>query len=96
MAEPRLRDTKHLGPVAFLVLGVPVTLKASRLEFRCKRGDPLPAQLRARRRRLGLTTTEAAALVGVTQWTLGMWENARQKPSARSRRALAKFLGCKP
>jgi hypothetical protein len=34
--------------------------------------------------------------VGVTQWTFGMWENTRQKPSAQSRRAIARFLGRKP
>jgi len=89
-------NEKRLGPVAFLVSGVPVTLRASRPEFRCEQGDPLSAQLRARRRRLGLTTAEAAALVGVTQWTFGMWENHRQQPSARSCRAIARFLGRKP
>jgi DNA-binding XRE family transcriptional regulator len=91
-----LLGDKRLGPVAFLVPGVRVTLRASRPEFRCERGDPLPAQLRARRRRLELTTAQAAELAGVTQWTFGMWENTRQKPSAQSRRAIARFLGRKP
>jgi len=72
-----------------------VALRATRPEFRCEQGDPLPAQLRVRRLRLGLTTAEAAALVSVTQWTFGLWENARQQPSASSRRAIAKFLGRK-
>jgi DNA-binding XRE family transcriptional regulator len=79
-----------------LVPGVRVALRATKPEFRCEQGDPLPAQLRARRRKLGLTTAKAAAPVGVTQWTFGMWENGRQRPSARSRRAIATFLGRKP
>ncbi|MDB5423866.1 MAG: hypothetical protein JWQ29_1282 [Phenylobacterium sp.] len=83
----------HLGPVAFLVFGVPVTLRASKPEFRCEQGDPLPAQLRGRRRGLGLTVAEAAKLVGVSQWTFGIWENGRQQPSVRSRRVIAAFLG---
>jgi DNA-binding XRE family transcriptional regulator len=89
-------DANRLGPVAFLVPGVRVRLRATKPEFHCEQGDPLPAQLSARRRKLGLTTAEAAALVGVTQWTFGMWENHRQQPSARSRRAVARFLGRKP
>jgi hypothetical protein len=56
----------HLGYVAFLVPGVRVTLLASKPEFRCDEGDPLPAQLRAWRYRLGLTIAKAAALLGVT------------------------------
>jgi hypothetical protein len=31
----------------------------------------------------------------VTPWTFGMWENARQRPSASSLTAIAKFLGRK-
>ncbi|WP_414694012.1 helix-turn-helix transcriptional regulator [Phenylobacterium sp.] len=73
-----------------------MTLRASRPECRCEQGDPLPAQLRARRYRLGLTVAEAAKLVGVGQWTFGMWENGRQRPSARSRRVIAGFLGREP
>jgi DNA-binding XRE family transcriptional regulator len=76
-----------------LVPGVRVTLKASRPEFLCEQGDPLPTQLRARRCKLGLTRAEAAALVGVTQWTFGLWENGGQQPSARSLRTIATFLG---
>jgi hypothetical protein len=44
---------KRLGYVAFLVPGVRVALRATKPEFRCEQGDPLPAQLRARRRNLG-------------------------------------------
>jgi DNA-binding XRE family transcriptional regulator len=79
-----------------LVFGFPVTLKAVRPEFRCEQDDPLPAQLRARRRRLGLTVAEAAKLVDVTQWTFGMWENGRRWPSARSHRVIAGFLSREP
>jgi len=81
-----------LGPVAFLVPGVRVSLRASKPEFRCEQGDPLPARLRAWRRRLGLTVAEAAALVGVTQWTFGLWENGRQRPGARYGAAISLFL----
>lgn len=72
-----------------------MTLKASRPELSCKKGDPLSAQLRARRRGLGLTTAQAAAFVSVTLWTFGLWENGRQQPSARSQRAIAMFMGRK-
>jgi len=65
-------ESFHLGYVPILVSGVPVTLWASRAEFRSEQGDPLPAQLCGRRRRLGLTSAEAAARVGVTQWTFGL------------------------
>jgi DNA-binding XRE family transcriptional regulator len=79
-----------------LVSGVPVILKASRPEFRCEQGDPLPARLRAQRRKLGLTIAEAANLVGVSRWTFGLWQNGRQPPSAQSRRVIERFLGRRP
>jgi DNA-binding XRE family transcriptional regulator len=82
----------RLAYVAFLVPGVRVSLRASRPEFRCDEGAPPPAQLRAWRCKLGLTTAKAAALLGVTQWTLGMWENGRQRPQARYRDAIALLL----
>jgi len=82
-----------LGPVAFLVPGVRVTLRASKPEFRCEQGDPLPAQLRARRRQLALSVQEAAAMLGVRRWTFGLWENGQQRPQARYRPALVRFLG---
>ena len=86
----------HLGPVAFLVPGVWVTLRASKPEFRCEQGDPLPAQLRGHRRRLNLSVEDAAALVGVRRWTFGLWENGEQRPQARYRAAIARFLGQAP
>lgn len=79
-----------------MVPGVPVTLRATKPEFRCEQGDPLPAQLRAQRRRLNLSVEDAAALVGVRRWTFGLWENGQQTPQARYRRAIARFLGRAP
>jgi len=75
-----------------LAPGVRVTLRATKPEFRCEQGDPLPAQLRARRRALGLTVADAAAVVGVQRWTFGVWENGRQRPQARYRDAVVLFL----
>jgi len=75
-----------------LLPGIAVTLRATKPEFRCERGDPLPAQLRARRRRLDLSIEEAAAFVGVRRWTFGLWENGLQQPQARQREAIAMFL----
>jgi len=49
-------------------------------------------QLRTRRRALGLTVAEAAAVVGVTQWTFGLWENGRRRPQTRYRDAIVLFL----
>jgi DNA-binding XRE family transcriptional regulator len=87
-----LGNTKHLGNVAFLVPGVGVTLKATKPEFRCAQGDPLPTQLRGQRRRLNLSVEEAAAIVGVRRWTFGLWENGQQRPQARYRDAITLFL----
>jgi DNA-binding XRE family transcriptional regulator len=86
----------HLGPVAFLVPGVRVSLRASKPEFRCEQGDPLPAQLRGQRRRLNLSVEEAAAVVGIRRWTFGLWENGQQRPQARYREAITRFLGREP
>jgi DNA-binding XRE family transcriptional regulator len=73
-----------------------VTLKATKPEFRCEQGDPLPARLRARRHKLDLSVEEAAALVGVRRWTFGLWENGEQRPQARFKSAIARFLGHTP
>jgi DNA-binding XRE family transcriptional regulator len=71
-----------------------VSLRASKTEFRCEQGDPLPAQLRGQRRRLNLSIGEAAAIVGVQRWTFGLWENGRQQPQVRYRDAIVLFLRC--
>jgi DNA-binding XRE family transcriptional regulator len=92
--EPRKH--KHLGNVAFLVPGVPVALRASRLARPCEQDEPLPAQLLAKRRRLDLSLAEAAAILGVTRWTLGIWESGKQRPSVPSGRVIAAFLGREP
>jgi DNA-binding XRE family transcriptional regulator len=76
-----------------LLPGVAVTLEAGRPEFQSDPDDPLSARLRARRRKLGLTITDAARLVGVRRWTFGMWENGQQRPSPHLNLAIAKFLG---
>ena len=97
MPKPlNLTDPKSLGYVAFLVPGVRVALRATKPEFRCEQGDPLPAQLRARRRQLDLSVEEAAVLLGVRRWTFGLWENGQQRPQARHKSALAGFLGHSP
>lgn len=85
-------DAKSLGPVAFLVPGVRVSLRASKPEFRREQGDPLPAQLRGQRRRLGVSIEDAAAMAGVRRWTFGLWESGQQWPRARYQAALRRFL----
>ena len=72
--------------------GVRVTLRANKPEFRCEQGDPLPAQVRGQRRRLNLSVEDAAALMGLRRWTLGLWESGQQRPQARYRDAIARFL----
>jgi hypothetical protein len=57
-----------------LAPGVPVTLRATKLEFRCEQGDPLPAQLGGQRRRLNLSG-EAPPRLWVRRWTFALWEN---------------------
>lgn len=49
--------------------------------------------LRETRMRKGLTQTDLAAKVGVTQSSISQWENGRKRPSARSVSKLASILG---
>jgi DNA-binding XRE family transcriptional regulator len=77
----------------FLLPGIRVVLRATKPEIRCEQGDPLPVQLRARRRKLDLSIGEAATVVGVTRWTFGLWESGQRRPQARYRKAIAAFLG---
>lgn len=52
----------------------------------------MASKLKRRRRQLGLNCTEAAARLGVTRWTLGLWEQGRQKPAARYDPAIDRFM----
>ena len=77
----------------FLAPGVRVSLRASKPEFHCEQGEPLPERLRTQRRWLNLSIKEAASLVGVRRWTFGLRENGPQRPQARCLSAIARFLG---
>ncbi|WP_370873792.1 helix-turn-helix transcriptional regulator [Caulobacter ginsengisoli] len=67
-------------------------MKGDRTKFRARQGERLGAQIERRRRQLGLSCARAAALIGVTRWTLGLWEQGKQEPAARYGSAIARFL----
>lgn len=52
--------------------------------------------MRAERVRLGLTQTELAERLGVTQMTVVRWESGETIPSAMSLLGLSKLYGCAP
>ena len=52
----------------------------------------LPEQLKAERRRRGLSIEEAARIVGVDEGTYGRWESGAWKPQPRSALAINQFL----
>jgi transcriptional regulator with XRE-family HTH domain len=52
----------------------------------------LPEQLKAARRRRGLSIEAAAAVVGVDEGTYGRWESGAWRPQPRSRPAISRFL----
>jgi DNA-binding XRE family transcriptional regulator len=78
------------GP--YLLPGVRVHRTAIKPEFRTGQGDSLGTQLRGARRKRGLSLAEAAEVLGVRRWTLGLWENGAQEPQAYLRPAIARFL----
>lgn len=51
-------------------------------------------RLRALRRNIGLTRTQLAAGVGVTEPTVGTWERGEFEPSLRSMFQLIRVLDC--
>ena len=75
-----------------MVPGVPLHIRASRTELKAQQGESVASKLKRRRRQLGLNCTKAAALLGVTRWTLGLWEQGRQKPAAKYGPAIDRFL----
>lgn len=73
--------------------GVSVVLKGVRPDVA---GDSLGAQLRRRRRELGLLRMEAAERMGVDPKTLMWWERDEKLPFVRAYPALITFLGYEP
>ena len=79
--------------VAFLIPGVPATLRQQKPELAELAGGDLGSRLRQKRRELGLLQKDAAKRLGVTADTLLNWEKNRREPSAQFRSAVAAFLG---
>lgn len=52
----------------------------------------LPEQLKAARRKRGLSIENAAAVVGVDEGTYGRWESGAWKPQTRSKPLIERFL----
>jgi DNA-binding XRE family transcriptional regulator len=87
---PPMPELRAYGP--YLLPGVRVHRTAIKPEFRAGQDDSLGAQLRATRRQRGLTLAEAADMIGVRRWTLGLWENGVQEPQVHLRPAIVRFL----
>jgi len=65
---------------------------AAKPEFYKGKALSLGEQIRSCRRKRGLTLAEAAEIIGVRRWTLGLWENGSQMPRVSLRPAIARFL----
>jgi transcriptional regulator with XRE-family HTH domain len=77
-------------------LPVGVELKAKKPDPAPIEGDGIDAQLRRRRRELGLLQIEAAAIVGVNLWTYMNWEKGRHEPTDPHYPGICRFLGYEP
>ena len=82
--------------VAFLLPGVRASLRAGKPDRLRDSGDDLPAQLRRRRRDLGLLQKEVAERLGVGIGTLIKWEKGRCLPPPAFYPAIIRFLGREP
>lgn len=72
--------------------GVRVHKTAIKPELRVQQDETIGARLRRARQMRGLTLAEAAALIGVRRWTLGLWERGTQEPRASLLPAIGRFL----
>ncbi|GAA4815433.1 hypothetical protein GCM10023232_08950 [Sphingosinicella ginsenosidimutans] len=82
--------------VAFLLPGVRASLRARKPDRLRDAGDDLPAQLRRRRRDLGLLQKDVAKRLGVGVDTLIKWEKGRCLPPPAFYPAIIRFLGREP
>jgi transcriptional regulator with XRE-family HTH domain len=76
-----------------LVPGIPVRRTAVKPEFCVEQVKTLGEQIRRTRNMRGLTLAQAAEVIGVQRWTLGLWERGAQEPRASLLPAIARFLG---
>ena len=88
--------TNRHARVAFLMPGVSVRLHAHRPGTAALLGDSLGAQLRRRRRDLGLTRAEGAAALGVYEKTLRWWEEDVREPTVGMYPAVIRYLEREP
>jgi transcriptional regulator with XRE-family HTH domain len=84
------------GRVAFLMPGVTASLRATKPELAVEQGDTLGAQLRKRRRELGLHRRDAAALLGADEKSLMWWERNEREPLERFWPGVIQYLGREP
>jgi magnesium chelatase family protein len=78
--------------VAFLLPGVPVTLRQEKPEVAAISGSDLASKLLRKRRDLGLLQREAAARIGVAADTYLNWEKGRRGPPVGYSEPVAAFL----
>lgn len=82
--------------VAFLSPGVLAVLRAAKPEVLRYSGDSLGAQLRRRRRELGIRQCDAARTMGADPKSVWWWERDGRPPLVHMYPALIAFLGCEP
>jgi magnesium chelatase family protein len=81
--------------VPFALPDVPARLSGLKPEVAALRADTLAARLKARRKVLDLRQKDAASLLGVSAYTVLLWEKGRQ-PEADHYPAIIRFLGYEP
>jgi DNA-binding XRE family transcriptional regulator len=79
-----------------LSLPAPVRLTGKKPERVQDCGDDLPSMLRRRRVELGVFQREAAAWLGMSEFTLGNWEAGTTAPVDRCYPALIQYFGREP
>lgn len=67
-------------------------IKVTKPEFVLQE-DTLAARLRLRRRKLGILQAEAAARMGVSEFTYIHWEKGQTKPGRHHQIVVDRFLG---
>lgn len=85
-----------MGALHFLSPGVPLHLRAPKPELVREEGASLGAQLRRRRRELGLQCVEAARLIKADPKSLMLWERDERLPFVSAYPAIIQFLEYEP
>ncbi|HZL00859.1 MAG TPA: helix-turn-helix domain-containing protein [Caulobacteraceae bacterium] len=103
MADEKTSESFHFlasadphDRVAFLSPGVLAVLRAAKPEVLRYSGDSLGAQLRRRRRELGIRQCDAARTMGADPKSVWWWERDGRPPLVHMYPAIIAFLGYEP